>query len=235
MDPVNLFVPVYRIDETLAEIRECLEKGWTGLGFKTVQFEAAWKKYTGLPHAHFLNSATAGLHLAVRMLKEDNGWRDGDEIISTPLTFISTNHAISYEKLRPVFADIDEYLCLDPQSVEDRINSKTRAVMFVGVGGNAGRLDRNCSHLREEWTEADFGRLSYVGNAFAWIACRPGIGRIHLQFRRGKKSADCGRRHDLFYGSLAWRKKRPNGPGSGSTKIPSPERREMNRTNGIMT
>jgi dTDP-4-amino-4,6-dideoxygalactose transaminase len=141
MDPVNLFVPLYRIDETLAEIRECLEKGWTGLGFKTVQFEAAWREYTGLPHAHFVNSATAGLHLAVRMLKENNGWRDGDEIISTPLTFVSTNHAISYEKLKPVFADIDEYLCLDPRSVENHINSKTRAVMFVGVGGNAGRLD----------------------------------------------------------------------------------------------
>jgi dTDP-4-amino-4,6-dideoxygalactose transaminase len=140
MDPLNLFVPVYRIDETLAEIRECLEKGWTGLGYKTIQFESAWKEYTGLPHAHFLNSATAGLHLAVRMFKEDNSWRDGDEIISTPLTFVSTNHAITYEKLKPVFADIDEYLCLDPRSVKKLINPKTRAVMFVGVGGNTGSL-----------------------------------------------------------------------------------------------
>lgn len=140
MDPVNLFVPVYRIDETLAEIRVCLEKGWTGLGFKTVQFEAEWKNYTKLPHAHFLNSATAGLHLALRMLKEDNRWQDGDEIITTPLTFVSTNHAILYEKFKPVFADIDQYLCLDPQSVKNRLSPKTRAVIFVGVGGNTGRL-----------------------------------------------------------------------------------------------
>ncbi len=149
MDPVNLFVPVYRIDETLAEIRECLEKGWTGLGFKTVRFETAWKKYTGLPHAHFLNSATAGLHLAVRMLKEDGHWQDGDEIISTPLTFISTNHAIAYENLKPVFADIDEYLCLDPQSAKNLINSRTRAIMFVGVGGNTGRLDEVAALCRQ--------------------------------------------------------------------------------------
>ena len=45
-----------------------------------------------------------------------------------------------YENLRPVFADVDEFLCLDPRSVADRITSRTRAVMFVGLGGNAGRL-----------------------------------------------------------------------------------------------
>src|SRR5207344_2772886 len=94
MESIQLFVPTFRIEETLAEIRECLEKGWTGLGFKTVEFEEAWKRYTNLPHAHFLNSATAGLHLAVRLLKESDGWREGDEIITSPLTFVSTNHAI---------------------------------------------------------------------------------------------------------------------------------------------
>jgi dTDP-4-amino-4,6-dideoxygalactose transaminase len=150
MEPINLFVPSFRVEETLGEIRECLEKGWTGLGFKTVQFEEAWKKYTGLPHAHFLNSATAGLHLAVRMLKEKNQWQEGDEIISTPLTFVSTNHVVLYERLKPVFADIDEYLCLDPQSVNERITPKTRAVMFVGMGGNVGRLNEIADLCREK-------------------------------------------------------------------------------------
>ena len=140
MDPIHLFVPTFRVEETLAEIRECLEKGWTGLGFKTVEFEEQWMHYTDLPHAHFLNSATTGLHLAVRLLKEEMGWNDEDEVITTPLTFVSTNHVILYERLNPVFADIDEYLCLCPQSVEERISSRTRAVMFVGVGGNTGHL-----------------------------------------------------------------------------------------------
>lgn len=140
MEPIQLFVPTFRIEETLEQIRECLEKGWTGLGFKTVEFEEAWKNYTGLAHAHFINSATAGLHLAVRLLKEKYAWQEGDEIITTPLTFISTNHAILYERLKPVFADVDEYLCLDPQSIRERITPKTRAVMFVGLGGNTGRL-----------------------------------------------------------------------------------------------
>lgn len=140
MDPIQLFVPTFRIDETLEEIRTCLEKGWTGLGFKTVEFEEAWKAYTGLPHAHFLNSATGGLHLAVLLLKEQGGWKDDDEIITTPMTFVSTNHAILYEKLNPVFADVDETLCLDSSSVQERITNRTRAVMYVGVGGNTGRL-----------------------------------------------------------------------------------------------
>jgi len=142
IDPIQLFVPFFRVEETLSEIRECLEQGWTGLGFKTVQMEEAWKNYTSLPNAHFLNSATAGLHLAIRLIKEEEGWKEGDEIITTPLTFVSTNHAILYERLTPVFADIDEYLCLDPVSVENRITEGTRAVMFVGLGGNVGQLDK---------------------------------------------------------------------------------------------
>jgi dTDP-4-amino-4,6-dideoxygalactose transaminase len=134
----NLFVPTYRIDECLKEIRECLEIGWTGLGYKTVAFEDAWKQYTGFQHAHFLNSATAGLHLAVKVLKDRLGWADGDEIISTPLTFVSTNHAILYEQMSVVFADVDQYLCLDPVDVERKITPRTRAVMFVGMAGNSG-------------------------------------------------------------------------------------------------
>jgi dTDP-4-amino-4,6-dideoxygalactose transaminase len=149
MEPIQLFVPTFRIEECLAEIRECLEKGWTGLGYKTLQFEEAWRHYTGLPHAHFVNSATAGLHLAVKLLKEQNDWQDGDEIISTSLTFVSTNHVILYERLRPVFADIDEYLCLDPQSVRERITPRTRAVLFVGMGGNTGQYQAIAQFCRE--------------------------------------------------------------------------------------
>jgi dTDP-4-amino-4,6-dideoxygalactose transaminase len=140
MDPIQLFVPTFRIEETLAQVRECLEKGWTGLGFKTIEIEEAWKSFTGLPHAHFLASATAGLHLAVRMFKEEYHWEDGDEVITTPLTFISSNHVMLYEKLKPVFADIDETLCLDPQSIAEHITPRTRAVMYVGLGGNTGQL-----------------------------------------------------------------------------------------------
>jgi dTDP-4-amino-4,6-dideoxygalactose transaminase len=166
-EPINLFVPTFRVEEVLGEIRECLEKGWTGLGYKTVAFEKDWREYTRLPHAHFLGSASAGLHLAFRLLKEEGGWAEGDEVITTPLTFVSTNHAILYEGLKPVFADVDEHLCLDPRSVAERIGPRTRAVCFVGLGGNSGRLDEvralcaerglrlvlDAAHMTGTWTD----------------------------------------------------------------------------------
>jgi len=148
-EPIQLFVPTFRIDESLEAIRVCLEKGWTGLGYMTLEIEKAWTEYTGLSHSLFLNSNTSGLHLALEVLKRRLGWLEGDEVITTPLTFVSSNHAILYSGLTPVFADVDEYLCLDPQSVLARITDRTRAVMFVGIGGNIGRYDEVVSLCRE--------------------------------------------------------------------------------------
>lgn len=142
MATIQVLKPKFHIDECLEQVRQCLEKGWTGSGFKTVEFEKAWKDYTGHPNACYLNSNTAGLHLAVNILKRRYGWQAGDEIITTPITFVSTNHAILYEGLTPCFADVDEYLCLDPAEVEKHIGSRTRAVMFVGYGGRVGQLDK---------------------------------------------------------------------------------------------
>lgn len=135
---IQLFKPTFAVDECLTEIRECLEKGWTGLGFKTVQFEEKWKEYTNLPHAYYINSATAGLNMAVEILKEEYSWDKDDEIITTPITFVSTNHAIPRAGLKAVFADVDDTLCLDPKSVKTKITKKTKAIMFVGLGGNIG-------------------------------------------------------------------------------------------------
>ncbi len=139
---IQLFKASFDVEACLVQVRECLEKGWTGMGFKTVEFEEAWKKYTGHKYAYYINSNTAGLYMAVDTLKEFYGWEDGDEVISTPLTFISTNHAISKSNLRAVFADVDDTLCLAPKSVEEHITDKTRAVIFVGFGGNTGNFKK---------------------------------------------------------------------------------------------
>ena len=139
---IQVLKPKFEVEECLEGIRECLEKGWTGMGFKTAQFEDAWKEYTGHANAYYINSNTVGLHLAVKILKMQNGWQDNDEIISTPVTFVSTNHAILYENMHVTFADIDEYLCLDPVDVERKINEKTKAIIFVGYGGRVGQLDK---------------------------------------------------------------------------------------------
>ena len=147
---IQVFVPHFEVEECLSEIRECLEKGWTGMGFKTVQFEEEWKKYTGLKNAYYLNSATAALNLAVEVLKLKNNWQDDDEIITTPLTFVSTNHAILLNNMKAIFADVDDSLCLDPASVLSKITDKTRAIIFVGLGGNSGRLDEIIKICKEK-------------------------------------------------------------------------------------
>lgn len=139
---IQVLKPKFHVEECLNAIKECLEQGWTGMGFKTVEFEEAWKKYTGHKFAYYLNSNTVGLHLAVKILKIQNKWNDGDEIITTPITFVSTNHAILYENMHATFADVDEYLCLDPADVERKITNKTKAVIFVGYGGRVGQLQK---------------------------------------------------------------------------------------------
>lgn len=138
---IQLFVPTFEVDECLNEIKECLDKGWTGMGFKTIEFEEKWKEYTNLPNAHFLNSATSGLYLAFDIFKEKFNWSDDDEVITTALTFVSTNHAILLSNLKAVFADIDDTLCLNPISVESKITPKTKAILFVGMGGNIGNYN----------------------------------------------------------------------------------------------
>lgn len=147
--PIQLFKPTFHVEECLEEIRVCLEQGWTGLGFKTVEFEEKWKEYTGHKYAYYLNSNTVGLYMALQILKMERGWKDGDEVISTPITFVSTNHAILKNNLTARFADVDEYVCLDPQDVERKINEKTRAVIFVGYGGRVGRLKEIIRICRE--------------------------------------------------------------------------------------
>jgi dTDP-4-amino-4,6-dideoxygalactose transaminase len=186
MEPIHLFSPKFRTEEVLAEIRDCLDRGWTGPGYKTLEFEAAWQQYTGCAHAHFVNSGTAGLHLALKLLKEDGGWSEGDEVITTPLTFVATNHVILYERLTPVFADIDEHLCLDPASVEARISERTRAVCFVGIGGNIGRYDLvrdlcrarglalilDGAHMAGTWVGSDHVGLDADAAAFSFHAVK---------------------------------------------------------------
>lgn len=142
MATIQVLKPKFHVEECLEQVRQCLEMGWTGSGFKTVELENKWKEYTGHANACFLNSNTSGLHLAVNIMKRRYGWQDGDEIISTPITFVATNHAIMYENMKPCFADVDEYLCLDPVDVEKKINERTRAIAYVGYGGRVGKLEQ---------------------------------------------------------------------------------------------
>ena len=135
---IQVLQPKFRVEETLDSLREVMEKKWTGMGYKTVEMETAWKEYTGFPHAHFVNSGTSALHLALSVFKEQYGWDNNTEILSTPLTFVSTNHVILYENMKPVFVDVDDTLCMNPKLIESKLTTNTKALIYVGLGGNTG-------------------------------------------------------------------------------------------------
>src|SRR4030067_804819 len=169
MTQIQLFKPIFATEEILEEIRDCLDKSWTGLGYKTIEFENEFKKYTGLPNAHFLNSATSGLHLALELARRHRGrelW-----VVTTPLTFISTSHVISHAGHEPWFCDIDESLTLDPVELE-KVLSKNRndilAVIFVAVGGNIGNYHQILEICRKHSTplilDAAHAMGTYIGN-----------------------------------------------------------------------
>lgn len=127
---IQLFRP-FITEEAIDEVCKVLRSGWIGLGPKTEEFEKAFAKYVGSKYAVAVNSCTSALHLA--MIINEIGV--GDEVITTPLTFVSTNHAILYRKATPVFADIDEKYCIDPNSIKKLITKKTKAIVCVHYGG----------------------------------------------------------------------------------------------------
>lgn len=137
MDPIPVFRPDYGPREIEA-VTEVLKSGWIGLGPKTAEFETKFADYLGAKYAVGVNSATAALHLAMVLADVE-----GREVITTPNTFVSTNHAILYCGGTPVFADIEpDTLNIDPASIEKRITKKTRAIVVVHYGGHACRMDR---------------------------------------------------------------------------------------------
>ena len=116
---IPVFKPCYGQEEIEA-LREPFESGWIGLGPKTKEFEKKFAEYIGTRFAVATNSCTASLHLAMKVMDIE-----GCEVISTPMTFVSTNHAILYNGGVPVFSDIySDTLNINPELIEDLITKK---------------------------------------------------------------------------------------------------------------
>ncbi len=127
---------------TEAEIREVVDtikSGWLGTGPKTKAFEEQFRKYCGSKFAIALNSCTAGLHLALDVL----GIKNGDEVITTPLTFPSTANVIVHHHATPVFVDIDKSTWnIDPDQIVNKITPKTRVIIPVDLHGRPCNYDK---------------------------------------------------------------------------------------------
>jgi dTDP-4-amino-4,6-dideoxygalactose transaminase len=118
-------------DEEINEVVETLRSGWLTTGPRTKLFESEFAAYVRSSFALAVSSATSGLHLALKAL----GIGPGDEVITTPLTFCSTVTTILHTGATPVLADIGSDGNIDPDSIEERLTERTRALIPVHLGG----------------------------------------------------------------------------------------------------
>jgi len=128
--------PLIGADERAA-VMQVLESGQLAQGPRVDAFEAAFAAHVGAPYAVAVNSGTAALIVALQA----RGIGPGDEVITTPFSFIATATSIIACGATPVFVDIDPFdFNLDPALIEDAITDNTKAVMPVHLYGNPARL-----------------------------------------------------------------------------------------------
>jgi perosamine synthetase len=134
---ISLFKPFHG-DEEIEAVAEVLRSGWWGQGPKTAAFEQQFADFVGSPLAVTVNSATAALHLALKVADVAGG-----EVITTSMTFVSSNHAILYNDATPIFADVEpDTLNIDPAAIERKITPRTKAILPVHYGGHPADMER---------------------------------------------------------------------------------------------
>lgn len=137
-ETIFLFRP-YMGQEEIDAVSDVLRSGWIGLGPITAEFEKRFSEYIGVKHSVGLNSCTAALDIALRLLRINHG----DEVLVPAMTFVSTGHVVAYNLAYPIFVDIDENtLQLDIDDMERKITCRTKAVIPVHYGGRPCDMDR---------------------------------------------------------------------------------------------
>ena len=125
-------------EDEINEVIDSLKKGWLGTGPETKRFENDFAKYKSVKHSLALNSCTAGLHLSCQTLNLN----PEDEVITTAMTFCSTVNTIIHAGGRPVLVDIDPNTWnMDPSKLEEKITSKTKAIIPVHFAGRPCDMD----------------------------------------------------------------------------------------------
>jgi len=135
-------IPLSSQDITAQEvdaIHKVITSPYLSIGPKIKEFEKAVANYVGTKYAIGVNSGTSGLHLAIRSLDI----KDGDEVITSPFSFISSANAALFERAKPVFVDIDsDTLCIDPDKIEEKITNKTKAILPIHIFGHPAKMDK---------------------------------------------------------------------------------------------
>jgi len=132
------FSPPHIGEEEIREVADTLRSGWITTGPKTSRFESEFAEFLSAPGALALNSCTAGLHIAIATL----GVGPGDEVITTPMTFVSTVNVIEHCGARPVLVDVQpDTLNIDPEQVERAVSTRTKVILPVHFAGHPAALD----------------------------------------------------------------------------------------------
>jgi perosamine synthetase len=119
--------------EEIDAVIEVLNSGMIAQGPKVEEFELAFSEYTGCEYAAAMNSGTAALHVA--LLAHDIG--KGDEVITSPFSFVATANSVLYTGAKPVFADIEsDTYNIDPEIIQEKITPKTKAILPVHLYGH---------------------------------------------------------------------------------------------------
>ncbi len=119
-------------EEEIKAVSDVLNSGIIAQGPKVKEFEEQFAKFIGTKHAVAVNSGTAALHCALYAA----GIKPGDEVITTPFTFVATANSILMQGAIPIFADIEgETFSIDPNKIESKINKKTKAILPVDLYG----------------------------------------------------------------------------------------------------
>jgi perosamine synthetase len=130
-DVIPLARPVLGPEEEAAVI-EVLRSGDLSLGPRVPAFEQEFAEWVGAPHASAVSSGTAGLHLALRAVDVS----EGDEVVTSPFSFVASANVMLFEGARPVFADIDaRTLNLDPAAAAAAVTERTAALLPVHIFG----------------------------------------------------------------------------------------------------
>jgi dTDP-4-amino-4,6-dideoxygalactose transaminase len=140
------FSPPDLADEDIDEVLATLRSGWLARGSRARQFEQGLRSYIGCRHAMAVSSCSAGLELCLEAM----GIGPGDEVITTPLTFCATAHAVVHRGARPVFVDVEpDTGNLDPRRVAASITQRTRAILPVHLYGRPCGMDDLIAIARE--------------------------------------------------------------------------------------
>jgi len=119
-------------EEEIAEVIETLKSGWLTTAYRVQKFQEDFKNFIGCKYALAMNSATAAIHLGLKAL----GIKEGDEVITTANSFVSTSLAILHNRAIPVFVDINkETYNIDENKIEEKITKKTKAILPVHYAG----------------------------------------------------------------------------------------------------